>query len=175
MKKIEAEHTEYTYFRRTDPKVLANGLKVKNLDSFMIDVLPSSQDTRLVAIKNFFEPNTADFYYLYWDDGSDLDALDAKVENNRYTDHDFANSLKTVFQWTECLDCRQRWPTLVIPPGDPYRGSPGLLEQKIKKAKFKQCPKCNAALRQMVVKLWLKEDTITVKSSPAKPGAQFSY
>lgn len=163
MKEIEAEHTEYTYFGRTDeiPNVLANGLKVRNIDSFMLDVLRSSQDTRLVVIKNFFEPKIGDIYYLYWDDRSNLDELDSKVENNRYADQDFTNSVKTVFQWTECLDCRQRWPTLVIPPGDPYRGAPGLLEQKIKRAKFKQCPNCNAALRQMVVKLWLKEETIT--------------
>lgn len=163
MKEIEAEHTKYTYFGRTDkvPNVLANGLRVRNHDSWMLDILPLSQDTRLVVIKNFFETNIADVYYLYWDDGSDLDALDAKVENNRYTDQDFVGSVKTVFQWTECLNCRQKWLTLVIPPGDPYQGAPGLLEKKIKKAKFKQCPNCNAPLRQMVVKLWLKEETIT--------------
>lgn len=163
MKEVETEHTEYIYFGRTDevPKVLANGLKVRGIDAFMLNILPSSQDTRLVVIKNFFEPQIGNVYYLYWDDHSNLDALDLKVENNRCTDQDFTNSVKTVFQWTECSNCHQRWPTLVIPPGDPYRGAPGLLEQKIKRAKFKQCPNCNASLRQMVVKLWTKEESDT--------------
>jgi len=160
MKEAEAESAGYIYFAKADgvPGTIEMGLHVQGLDPFMREQLPDSSDIRLVLIRSFFRPDSADIYYLYWNDGSDLDILDRKVEQGTYTDDDFKNSVKTLYQQTVCANCHSKWDTLIIPPGDPYLGAPGLLESKIKakadSGAFKICPHCGARLRQMVVKIF---------------------
>ena len=160
MNKVQAEGTAYIYFDRADevPRATAMGLRVEGLDPFMVEQLPNSTDVRLALVRSFFRPEAADVYYLYWDDGSDLDALDAKVERGAYTDDDFRNSVKTLYQRTVCANCQSQWDTLIIPPGDPYPGAPRLLQEKIRvraaRGSFKACPRCGARLRQMVVKIF---------------------
>jgi len=160
MRVVKEEGAEFIYFRRVDdlPGAFIEGLRVEAPDPFMRERLPTSMNTRLIWVKSFFRPDSADRYYLYWDDRSDLDALDIKVEEDLYTDDDFENSVKTLYQRTLCTNCYRTWDTLIIPPGDPYLGAPGLLEAKINaiaaRNGFKTCPHCDARLRQMVVKIF---------------------
>lgn len=157
MKEIQAEGTRYIYFTRTDgiPAATVMGLDVKGIDPFMRQHLAESEDVRLVLIPSPLWPDAAYVYYLHWDDGRDLVALDHKVEEGTYTDEDFRHAAKTLYQKTVCDDCHEDWDTLVMPTGDPYLGAPGLEDVKIREhAVISRCPNCGAFFRQLVVKIF---------------------
>ncbi len=158
MREIEAEHTKFIYFTRADglPGTRVMGLHVRGLDPFMQRRVQNSSDFRLVLMRNVFSPDAADVYYLHWNDGQNLNALDIKVEQGTFSDSDFELSVKTVYQRTQCPKCHLWWDTLVIPPGDPYLGAPGLLEKKVamRSGSYNTCPNCGASLRQLVVKIF---------------------
>jgi hypothetical protein len=156
MKEIQVENTRYIYFSQIDslPEESEIGLKIEGFSSFMKEHLDKSLDLRLVLIKTFFNPSTFYVYYLYWSNGQDLKELDQKVTGNTFTDEDFKASVKTVYQKTICSNCHSALDTLVIDTGDPYLGSPGLLQDKLRRSVFKQCPNCRESLRQAVVKIF---------------------
>ena len=172
MREIEPEHTPYIYFTESDGvpgtgvisyqsggrlQHLQMGGYVESL-SVMEAYLRNCSDVRLVLIPSFVRPGTADVHYLFWDDGTDLKALDDKVELNTYTDADFENSIKTRYQRTWCGSCGSEWDTLVVDPADPYLGAPGLLQEKVGRqyaaGRPLNCPNCRASLRQFVVKIF---------------------
>ncbi|MDQ2831048.1 MAG: hypothetical protein M3Y74_18625 [Chloroflexota bacterium] len=156
MKEITPEGTRYVYVSRREgiPGSQVVGSHMGEIDPVMTVYLSTSTDIRLVLLKFPWLPEQPLVpYYLYWDDGRDLDLLDTSVENGTYTDADFARAFKTEFVRTLCLACRQRWPSMVMPGGDSYLGAPGLIDEKFKKARFLRCPHCATPLRLAVVKV----------------------
>ena len=156
MKKIQAEGTTFAYWTRADgiPKAIEMGLQVKGLEPFMATQLGTCPEIRLILIR-LLDLHIAYIRYLYWDNEQDLDILDDKVVQGKFTDDDFKDAVKTVYQRTVCSNCGYTWDTLVMPP-EPYLGSPGLFEKKLaeKVPKLKTCPNCGASLRQLVVKIF---------------------
>ncbi len=164
MKQIQAEGTSYIYYARQDdlPEAPVFGLetirKIPERTLWNELLLPAMDDFRLALI-SFHQPDTeAWVYYLHWNDGSQLDLLDKKVEDDSYTDEDFKHAVKTELQTTMCFACGWSGRTLVMPTGDPYLGAPGLDDVKLKlrvaTMGFKRCPTCGANLRQGVVKIF---------------------
>jgi hypothetical protein len=130
---------------------------VEGLDPFVKNCLATGRemdDVRLVLIRSLFRTDQADVYYLHWDDGRNLHGLDQRVEDGAHTDGDFIHSAKTVYSKTRCPACQLRWDTLIMPPGDPYLGAPGLLYAKIRGHRLERCANCGASLRQLVVKIF---------------------
>jgi hypothetical protein len=157
MREIRPEGTPYFYFTATDqlPGTSYRDMQLSNFDPFMRTALPAAKDCRLVLVKSQFLAGRALVYFLHWDDGTDLLAVDRRVERNAFTDDDFRRSVKTEYQVTRCDSCKRRWHTLVIPPGDPYDDAPGLYEEKLRTHHLiERCPACNTYFRQLVVKIF---------------------
>ncbi len=168
MKEITAENTKYTYFTRSDGVPQSNmvsyeahgQLRTVKLQGYVESLAPmegllaSSSDVRLVLIHSSFYPNIADVHYLYWNDGTDLDALDRRIEEGIFADTDFTNSIKTHYSRTWCSVCRYIWDTLVFDPADPYAGALGLLQDKMSRFNYLKCPNCGAPFRIWVVKVF---------------------
>src|SRR5262249_6448827 len=114
----------------------------------MVDQLEKSRDIRLILVPRWLHPTAGDVYYLYWDDDSDLEQLDDKIRQDIFTDENFQNSVKTLYQQTICFNCHNIWKTLVIPTGDPNHGGAKLEQAKISNKStrnaFKRCPNCGA-------------------------------
>ena len=154
MRLVEPEGTRFFYVLATE-----NALELTELplsasppDTRTV-ILGHGTDTRLAVFASMLPGNPGRFYVLYWPDGTDLVALDQRVAAGTSEDADFAGAVRTVYQETLCGSCGSTWPTLVIPPGDPYPGAPGLLDRKIAAAQLQTCPRCGASLRQLVVKI----------------------
>jgi len=171
MKEIIAERTSYIYLYQDDkiPESI-NKYKVRGKSDFMTDRFKDDQDIRVVLIQSFLKPDIIDVYYLFWNDGTDLKKLDEIVRNGTFTDAQFKNAVKTTYQRTTCFECSTVWHTLVIPPGDPYLGHPGLYDKKYALSTFLDCPECKSSLRQMVVKIFYPQ--IELKEGDLDP-AQF--
>jgi len=154
MYRVQAEATSFHYLdAASDPAtVAASGLEV-SWDPALVVRLQRYADIRVVVFERMLQRKRGDVYYLFWGDGTDLDALDKRILAGTYTDEDFSQSARTVYQVTECSQCRSRWETLVVQPGDPYPGAPGLLQRKISGMRFALCPTCGAVFRQMVAKI----------------------
>jgi len=155
MHKVQAEGTTFWYVTGDeDPAdITSTGLVVEAPDPELAARIRQHPDVRLVVFERMLKRTHGDVYYLFWNNGQDLVALDRRVLAGTYTDADFVASVKTTFQETRCDNCGSHWQTLVIPSGDPYPGAPGLLQRKIALSKFELCPACRASLRQMVVKI----------------------
>lgn len=157
MKKIKAENTTFIYLFSTDRLSDAINaelnIDVKDIDTEITRKLARGIDTRVILVENIFKSRNYNVYYLYWDDETKLDLLDIKVANDSFTDRDFKYSVKTQYQKTNCFNCHLVWDTLIMPPGDPYLGSPGLMEKKVRDKKLLKCPNCKSSFRQLVVKI----------------------
>ena len=156
MYKLTSENVEFYYFPKSESLSQQTKLPIEaNIPNDLILLLvKESNDTRWSLFKSILYPQHGHFYILYWNNNQNLNELDRAVKEGVYVDDSFKSSVKTVYQNTVCDTCRRTWKTLVIPPGDPYPGSPGLLEHKIATSQFKICPFCGASLRQMVVKIF---------------------
>lgn len=166
-KQVTAENTTYVYFANGDalpsrPMFSFNdggGRRVVKLRGYSesLDAMPkflaTNSDIRLVLVPGLLDSQTVDVEYLYWNDGTDLDALDTKVDCDSYTDDDFRNSIKTHYQKALCTSCGSEWDTLVVDTGEPYAGAPGLLQQKLRRQSVGPCPNCNTDFRLSVVKV----------------------
>lgn len=154
MKEVSAEGTRFYYFGKSEDPDTASGLDLEFAPPApqVMTKVSKSTDVRGALFASMLRPGRGNFYFLHWSKGQDLDDLDRRVENGSYSDEDFSASIKTVYQDTFC-ECHRSWPTLVVPPGDPYPGAPGLLERKITDQNFKRCP-CGVPFRQMVVKVF---------------------
>ena len=154
MKRINAEGTTFFYFLPDDN--LRQREFPLQADPPRSDVTQRaiSNGARLVLSPSFLSPRRGHFYFLYWPMKPDLVSLDTRVTDGSYSDADFASSSRAVYQDTWCDTCGEIWPTLVIPPGEPYPGAPNLLAKKVASARFEGCPKCGAPFRQMVVKIF---------------------
>lgn len=115
--------------------------------------LASSRDTRLTLVPSFYRPGTADVHYLFWNDGTDLETLDDKIAVGAYEDVDFRSSIRTEYNKTRCDVCHREWDTLVVDTGNPYIGSPGLLQDKLKRHSILRCWDCQSYFRLFVVKI----------------------
>jgi hypothetical protein len=158
MKYVCAEGTYYLYFTRSDgvPSATVMGLRIWHMDDYMVDRLTTGHemsDVRL-GLDRSLRPGLAITYYLHWDDGRDLNALDRRVEEDTYNDEDFKHSAKTHHARTLCFTCHLKWDTLVMDGGDPYYGARHLLQEKITSHRILRCPNCGASLRQLVVKIF---------------------
>jgi len=155
MHKTQAEGTAFWYLTGNgDPsEMTSTGLSVHAPDPGIVARVRQAPDVRLVVFERMLKRTQGDVYYLHWNNGQDLVALDQRVIAGTYTDADFAASVKTTYQVTRCDACGSEWQTLVIPPGDPYPGAPGLLQRKIVASKIELCPACRGVLRQAVVKI----------------------
>jgi hypothetical protein len=159
MREIEPEGTSYIYFSKTDdlPAERVMGMMVSPIGPFMRRQLQlrASTDFRLVLVRSPFRADDAWVYYLHWDDGTDLDAIDIAVKEGRYTDNDFRHAAKTEYQKTRCDGCHRAWDSLVMPTGDPYLGAPGLDDIKLREhVVIQRCPNCGTSFRQLVVKIF---------------------
>lgn len=151
MKTIIAEGTTFRYVPAAT-KIEAAGIDFK-LPNSTVERLLDGADTRLALFDNLLPPHQMLPYWLVWQDEKDLHALDSKVNDGLTTDEDFVSAFRAVPQRTRCFKCGEAFQTLVIDSGDPYPGAPNLHRQKIAKAKILCCPRCGAALRQIVVKI----------------------
>src|ERR1043165_639277 len=157
MHEITAEGTRFYYFVPGEAEAGPIDLPLEaRLPDPALVIWLESEGSRLALFPSLLNPRRGIFYFLYWPGETDLSASDRRVLDGTYTDADFAPAMRTVFQRTFCDSCHRDWPTLVIPPGDPYPGAPGLMDRKIRAARLERCPGCNAYFRQMVVKI-LKE------------------
>jgi hypothetical protein len=155
MREVSAEGTRFYYFGQAEDPGVGVGLElqVEPPASAVMEKIAKSEDVRPALFVSMLNPNRGHIYFLHWCNGQDLDDLDQRVEKGEYSDADFSQSIKTVYQDTWCDKCNRSWPTLVVPPGDPYPGAPGLMERKIASRNFARCP-CGAPFRQMVVKIF---------------------
>jgi hypothetical protein len=155
MHRVSAEGTVFFYFTQSEDPAdnSALPLAVTIHDPEVMRWIRRRGDVRLVVFESMLRRGRGNAYYLFWNDARDLDALDLRVANGTCDDGDFGASVKTTYQITHCDQCGSHWHTLVIPPGDPYPGAPGLIDRKIAASKFEACPACKASLRQMVVKI----------------------
>jgi hypothetical protein len=153
---VTTEGTTFFYLTGFDDEssIDSSGLFVTIQDRAAFSRVRQLCDVRAAVFESMLRRGRGNVYYLYWRDNRDLSELDQRVGTSSYTDEDFVTSVKTIYQNTLCDRCRASWNTLVIPPGDPYPGAPGLLEKKISSSKFVPCPRCGASLRQMVVKIF---------------------
>lgn len=153
VKQIVAENTVYLYIRRDEHLPDADEAPFKLVfDEVVRTGPPADDDTRRAIVqlgRDTWVPR-----YLHWNDGRDLDVLDRAVDNDTFTDDDFVNAVKADYQETICDACGSIWPTLVIPPGEPYVGAAGLHLRKVQSRETPRCPKCGAFLRQKVVKFY---------------------
>lgn len=162
MEKVIAENTEYLYFSEADGYP-----SEKLLDSNVVGI-PSNHvrehvlagqfsDMRLALIR-FPLQGELFTYFLHWDTNVDLLKLDQKVLASSYTDRDFEDSIKTQLLMARCSQCNWEGYALVVPPGDPYIGAPGLDQKKVARRYarhgFKNCPNCGAKFTQDVVKIF---------------------
>lgn len=162
MNEIQAEGTTYLYFTKKEglPSSSILGATVIGIPDQMIwdTLLKTSMNDMRVVLSKLLEPNTLYLYFLHWDDSANLDILDEQVLNGTFSDADFVNSVKTQLTRTKCLNCDWQGDTLVMPPAEPYIGSPGLERKKLsvryERHGFKTCPNCGAKLRQDVVKIF---------------------
>lgn len=170
MKEIRAEHANYIYFTEADglPQMRVMGLQVKGFIPLPQKYGTSGADTRFVLVKSPFRSEVGEvayFYYLHWNDGTDLTVLDQKVEERTFTDADFEDAVLTTYQRTRCMYCHHEWHTLHMhidhylvlgSPRLPEQGNIRLFEVKYARraSTFKRCPNCGASLRQMVVKIF---------------------
>ncbi len=143
---------------------------VKNKSNFTDEILKHKQDIRPVLIKSILSDSFS-VYYLFWNDGTNLDELDVAVENDTFEDYQFENAVKTNHQKTTCFECFSIWNTLVIPPGDPYLGNPGLDRKKYLLSTILPCPNCRASLRQSVVKIFYPQ--VKLKEGDIDPAELF--
>lgn len=153
MHRVAAEGTEFFYFRADeDPREQTElPLGADLPDDRTLAAGQAAADTRFAVFPSMLRPDHGHFYILYWPSGPDLADLDRRVVAHAYDDADFESSVRTVYQDTSCDECDIVLPTLVIPPGDPYPGAPGLLDRKIAASRFQRCGACGSPLRQMVV------------------------
>ncbi len=152
MKKIKVENTEF-FIETGNALAPEFPLKVNNPEQLKLLDVYSGSDVRLMLVPSFFKIDYGNLYWLFWIDPKTSDKINEKITHNTFTDNDFLNSVKTFYQITECSNCKRKFDTLIIPPGDPYPGNPKLLAKKIGLSKFQKCPACNFGLRQMVVKI----------------------
>src|SRR5688572_12977817 len=112
MKRIIAEGIEYHYFSAGEdiPSAAELGIhsKHRDLDYQLAKakrILPANiSDLRLVILQGSTRTvNDQSFiYYLHWEDGTDLNMLDHKVESGSFTDDDFHRSLLVEDSYTGC-------------------------------------------------------------------------
>lgn len=152
---VKAEGTKMFYLLGSEESsdLMSLDLSVSMPEPDALRRIRQSLDVRLVVFESMLRRGRGNVYYMYWKNGKNLDDLDQRVASETYREEDFVDSVKTVFQESRCDRCGSRWRTLVIPPGDPYPGAPGLIERKIAMSKFVACPNCEASFRQMVVKV----------------------
>lgn len=161
MKKIIAESTEFIYFCKDEQPPLendtVNGMVVELFSANPLnntcDLIDYS-DTRVIISRNPLGRMSYILYYLYWDNGQDLNKLDMHIKTNKFSDEDFRNSIKTFLHQITCLTCKNQYVVLSVPSGDIYVGSWGLMNEKIKCRDYLICPNCKDSLRQMVVKIF---------------------
>jgi len=164
MKQIEAEGTTYIYFGKEealqDARILASDVMGIPDQTIWNSILKTDMSDMRIILSRLLQADRLYFYFLHWDDGSDLEILDTKVATNTFTDEDFIFSVKTQFKRTKCFNCNWEGYTLVMPPAEPYIGAPGLEPKKLslryERKGFKTCPNCGANLTQDVVKIFGK-------------------
>ena len=160
MREIHVEGTKFYYFLADDgiSEIEATGLSVTTPDTAVVSAAREAVDVRLAVFRRILQPGRGDVYFLFWNNEQNLTIVDQRVAAGSATDDDFTASVKTTHQLTVCERCRSWWSTLIIPPGDPYPGAPGLMERKIAASRILLCPKCGSSFRQMVVKIFGRAD-----------------
>lgn len=165
MKAIEAEGMKYVYFTKAEglpPNAILAQSNVKadvlraEWDNLLVNHLDS---IRLVLISSSITPSIKSLYFLQWNDSSDLEALDRKVENDTCSDADFENAVVTNLIHLICVKKRD-WEGegLVLHTADAYLNAPGLEEKKLKLRRAQGeplvCPICGSNVHQFVVKIF---------------------
>jgi hypothetical protein len=164
MKQIEAEGMKYTYFAKHEglPEFLGEEHNVNKVglqemwDRFLSKHL---NEIRLVLVPPFPSRTTRLLYFLQWNNGQDLDALDTKVMNDTYTDEDFSNAVLTRLIKIICVRNRD-WTGygLVMHSADIYIGHGDLEFRKwdLRRAVGEpfRCPVCNLDMHIFVVKIF---------------------
>jgi hypothetical protein len=155
MKEIQAEGIKFIYLRKgdtlPDKAVVSEAPFVyANWDELLSN---NFHDMRLILFTYPFRPHVQYVRFLHWNDGSDLDELDEKVEQRMYSDADFENSVITGFGRTFCLKCDWIKYTLVMWTAEYYFGE--MERRKIREHLWKtHCPNCGAVLSQLVAKIF---------------------
>lgn len=160
MKNIHAENVNFTYIKSNDVNVnlelFKGGTFLRSgVPPELINYLMNSSYSRLSLFQSILSPNTMIPYVLAWQSEKDLELLDTNVENGKYKEEDFSDSIRCYPHRTICFSCGTVYLTLNVDAADPYpcKGGGVLLDEKIKKMKFYSCEKCNSSLRQLVVKI----------------------
>ena len=145
---------------------VACGLKAYNVSPYpyMQHNLRRLSNVRFILVR-WTRTTTGLAYYLHWESDAETADIDQKVSEDRYTDADFARSVRTNYSPHICYGCSRRWHSLVMVPGAPYLPVKGLYEKKIASRDLKPCPACKTPPRQMVV-MYMEE---IVDDDSAKP------
>jgi len=153
-KKINPEGLQFTYFANTDlDELIRLQSQIERFDLSMINQIKNSLCIREILVSfNWSFGKTTDLYYLLWNDGEELEALDEKVAKDAYTSEDFKYSIITRAQKTKCFECGKISDTLVM-ESDLYFGRKELLKSKDRQNPWKSCPNCEAKFRIYVVKI----------------------
>jgi hypothetical protein len=147
---VRAEGTRF-YYADGESVEMTPPLPTQMPDPGVVRDVLATQAVRFAIFQSILRVGQGDAYFLYWREPPDLDAVDERVRAGAYTDEDFSSSVRTQFQITLCTSCKRRWKTLVIVPGDPYPGAPGLVQRKFQRARIELCPGCRSVFRQSVV------------------------
>lgn len=158
MKQISPEGVDpyfYYGYGETVPKHgdIVSGFQVYygNRDPYMHDNLARLPNVRFVLIPTTLKRGTVYASYLHWETVAETAEIDKAVEEDRYTDSDFENSVRTVYSRHICFGCQRRWHALIMDPGELYLPAKGLSDMKLASREAKRCPACGAAPRQLVV------------------------
>jgi Zn finger protein HypA/HybF involved in hydrogenase expression len=154
IKNIKPEGLQFTYFANTDlDELIRLQSQLEQFNLSMINRIKNSLDIRAILISlNLLDVNNNYLYYLYWHNGENLEALDAKVAKDTFTSKEFEYSIITREQTTKCLKCGKVWNTLVM-EGDLYFGKKELRKVKEQQNSWMSCPSCGAMFRIYVVKI----------------------
>ncbi|MEC4806810.1 MAG: hypothetical protein SAJ12_22190 [Jaaginema sp. PMC 1079.18] len=151
---INPEGLQFTYFANTDlDELIRSQSQIDRFNLSMINKINNSSCIRAILVSfNWSFGKTTDLYYLFWNNGEDLEALDEKVAKDAYTSEEFKYSIITRDQKTICFECGKVWDTLVM-ESDLYFGREELCKSKEKQNPWKSCPNCGAKFRIYVVKI----------------------
>lgn len=160
MKIITAENVPYYYFSKGEGKPQLQDMNVIRhwhwtLSKWETVIEPDMYDIRPIL---FDLVGTYGLYFLHWDDGIDLEHLDAKIDDDTYVDEDFNYAMPGEFTTLICLGCRWRGYALQFDHGLAHRDAPGLFKTKFRtrydRKGFLGCPRCGEPFRISIVKIF---------------------
>ncbi len=156
IKKVTAESTSYYYV--TDPLHDKFQHKINNeYDNIFLNK-PTEKIDNIRLIVDELHLTKIHYYYLYlfWVNPIDLEDLDKRIIEDRYSDSDFKYAIKCQYTRSErCPKCYTSYKALIMDVAYPYFGNKGLSNEKRQLVRSNgasiHCPNCNSYFRESPV------------------------